>query len=99
MPYAVWVRKCEEVGLTKYKVDGLPEFPCNVAVKITEEQLLVAKYLHGVTTFAEVQGATIDESDERDIVFEDKRYHVKNGVFTPPIDDKIYERMKEQGIL
>jgi len=98
MPYAVWI---SSVGteVTKYKVDGMPALPANVAVPINEEQLLVAKFLHDVIVFDKVLG--IDETlpDEKEIQFEGKLYHIRDGVFNPPVEEGTYNRMKEAKII
>lgn len=99
MPYAVWIRKGEEAGLNKYKVDGMPELPCNVAVPITKEQVIVAKHLMGVHVFEEVQGIDTKEVEEKHIEYKGKTYHYRDGMFDPPVDERIFEEMKEEGLI
>lgn len=96
MAYAVWIRKGEGVGLTTYDVDGLPPLRGNVAVKITEEQRLVAKHLIGVTVFDQIEGT---EEDFRNIEFEGETYKYNGTKFEKPIKTEIYERMKKEGVI
>lgn len=55
MPYALWKRIGGVTGIDKYQVDGMPPFPCNVAVYVTEEEAKIAKHLIGVIVFDEVE--------------------------------------------
>ena len=94
MPYGVWVSKVDqEPGITKYKIDGMPPFPNRVAIKLTDEEVLVAKHLRGIVVFDSV------ESDVQRIDFEGTTYHCTKGIWNPPIKDDIYARMKNEGLV
>jgi len=95
MPYAVWI-KPGGTEIDKYKIDGMPELPCGVAVKISEEQRAQAKHLHNVIVFEKVQDETVEE---KEFVFEGKRYHIKDGVITPPMETEVWEKAKKKGLI
>jgi len=99
MPYAVWT-KVGGTELDKYKIDGMPELPCGVAVKITDEQRKVAEHLLGVIVFDKVQGVEDSLGQSKEIEFEGKKY-VKhaNGHWDPPIPEDVYQRMVEEGVI
>jgi hypothetical protein len=98
MPYAVWtIPGGTEVD--KYKVDGMPDLICGVAVPITEEQVLVAKYLHNVIVFNKVLGVDEVLPEEKEIVFEGTKYRVRDGIYDPPVEEETYERMVEAGVV
>lgn len=98
--YAVWIKKGEESGTVNYKVDGMPDLPCNIAVPITAEESEIAKHLLNVVVFDKVQGKEVPKPViEKDIQFEGTTYHYKDGVYAPPIQEEKYKRMKELGLL
>jgi len=55
MPYALWRRMGGVTGIDKYIVDGMPPFPCNIAIYVTEEEAKIAKHLIGVIVFDKVE--------------------------------------------
>lgn len=98
MPYAVW-KSLVATEVTKYEVDGLPPLPANVAVPITEEQVLVAKFLHDVVVFDKVLGIDELKPEVKKVSFEGKNYHISDGMFDPPIEEETYKRMQEAKLI
>jgi len=98
MPYAVWVNnRATEADF--YQLDGMPALPANVAVPITKEQLLVAKFMHDVVVFDKVLGRDKIIPEEKEIEFEGKKYRIRDGMFNPPIEEGAYQRMQEAKLI
>ena len=98
MPYAVWISKVATEA-TKYELEGMPGLPANVAVPITKEQLLTAKFMHDVVVFDKVLGRDEIIPEEKEVEFEGKKYRIRDGMFDPPIEEGAYKRMQEKGLI
>lgn len=98
MPYAVWITLAGTEA-DKYEREGMPPLPANVAVPITKDQLLIAKFMHDVVVFDKVQGVDEIIPEVKEIEFEGKKYHISDGMFDPPIEEETYKRMQDQGLI